>query len=132
MMNPDHLENLQTAVYRNTAQDPMWLGYWIKHFVEAEEIAWPNLAQDIGVSTENLVLLCLCRTPRPDHFQEDLRVVCDRTGAREESVSRILRQEQAMMQWRENTSPASTGWLAAASDGEDTPDQGTELEDDED
>src|SRR5262245_32582546 len=131
-MNPDHLESLYAAVYRNTGQDPAWLGYWFKHFVEAEEMTWTDLAPDLVIPTENIVLLCLCRTPRPDHFQEDLRVVCDRTGAREEAVSRILRQEQAMMHWREKTSPTSTGWLTAASDGEDPPSQGTEFDDDED
>jgi hypothetical protein len=132
-MTPEQLESLHAAVYRNTGQDPMWLGYWIKHFVESEEMAWPDVALEMEISSDNLVLLCLCRTPRPDHFQEDLRVVCERTGAKEEVVARIIRQEQAMMHWRENASSASTGWLLAASDGEELPDTDhAEIDDDED
>jgi hypothetical protein len=121
-MTPEQLNSLHAAVFRNTGQDPIWLGYWLKRFVEAEDIAWSGLAQEMGVSRDNLVLLCLCRTPRADHFQEDLRVVCERTGAREEVVARIIRQEQAMMHWREGTPSASTGWLLAASDREEPPD----------
>lgn len=133
-MTPEQLENLYAAVYRNTGQDPAWIGYWFKNFIESEETAWAELAKELGTSEENLVLLCLCRTPRSDHFQEDLRVVCERTGAKEEVVSRIIRQEQAMMHWRDNTSSAPTGWLLAASDHqEEIPDedQGTEKNEDE-
>jgi hypothetical protein len=131
-MTPEQLETLHAAVYRNTGQDPMWLGYWVKHFLESEEMAQPDLATELGISSDNLALLCLCRTPRPDHFQEDLRVVCDRTGAREEVLARIIRQEQAMMHWRDTASPASGGWLLAASDHEEPSDPGTETDDDED
>jgi hypothetical protein len=115
-MTPEQLESLHAAVYRKTGQDPAWIGYWFKNFLESEEIAWAELAHELGTSEENLVLLCLCRTPRSDHFQEDLRVVCERTGAKEEVVARIIRQEQAMMHWRESTSSTSKGWLLAASD----------------
>jgi hypothetical protein len=133
-MTSEQLKALHAAVYRNTGQDPMWLGYWLKQFVESEDSSWSELAQELGVSSDRLVLLCLCRTPRADHFQEDLRVVCERTGAREESVARIVRQEQAMMRWRENPPSASTGWLLAASDGDDSTgsDQSSGAEDDED
>jgi hypothetical protein len=133
-MTPEELEGLHAAVYRNTGQDPMWLGYWLNHFVEYEELAWPDLAQELGISSDQMVLLCLCRTPRADHFQEDLRVVCERTGAREEVVALIIRQEQAMMRWRENTPSEGTGWLLAASDRDETTnsDQGAASDDDED
>lgn len=131
-MTPEQLESLHAAVYRNTSQDPMWLGYWIKHYVDSEETAWPDVAQEMGISGDNLALLCLCRTPRPDHFQEDLRVVCERTGAREEVVARIIRQEQAMMHWREGTPSASTGWLLAASDREEHSDADQDAESDGD
>jgi len=133
-MTSDQLKALHAAVYRNTGQDPTWLGYWLKHFVESEELAWSDLAQELGISDEKLVLLCLCRTPRPEHFQEDLRVACERTGANEEPVARIVRQEQAMMRWRGNAAAAPTGWLLAASDRDDSTasDQDSGIEDDED
>jgi hypothetical protein len=132
-MTPEQLDDLHASVYRNTGEDPMWLGYWLKQFVESEEFAWSDLAQQLGTSTDKLVLLCLCRTPRPDHFQEDLRVVCERTGAREVEVARIVRQEQAMMRWREDPAPNSTGWFLAASDRDESThaDQGVESRDDE-
>ncbi len=116
-MTKEQLEGLYAAVYRNTGEDPTWLGYWLKRFIEFEDRTWPDLAQQLGISSENLVLLCLCRTPRLENFQEDLRVVCQRTGAREEVVARIVREEQAMKRWRENASGTSKGWLLAASDG---------------
>ena len=133
-MTPEQLESLHAAVYRNTGQDPMWVGYWIKHFVESEDMPWRDLAKELGTSSENLVLLCLCRTPRSDHFQEDLHVICKRTGANEEEVARIIRQEQAIMHWQETTSSASRGWLLAASDRPERPDadEGVEKDDDED
>jgi len=133
-MTPEQLEILHAAVYRNTGQDPMWIGYWMKHFVESEGMAWPDLAQELGTSSDNVVLLCLCRTPRSDHFQEDLRVVCERTGAKEDVLARVIRQEQAIVHWRGKTPSASTGWLLAASDREEPPDanQGAEADDDED
>jgi hypothetical protein len=133
-MTPEQLRSLHAAVYRNTANDPMWLGYWIKQFVESENMGWPELARELETSDDNLVLLCLCRTPRSDHFQEDLRVVCARTGAKEEVLARIIRQEQAMAHWRETTSSTSRGWLLAASDREEAAhgDHDAETEDDED
>jgi hypothetical protein len=131
-MTPEQQESLHAAVYRNTGQDPMWLGYWLNRYAEAERLAWPELAQELGISGDNLILLCLCRTPRAAHFQEDLHVVCERTGAKEEVVARIIRQEQAMLHWREGASPASTGWLLAASDRQDLPDASDDLEIDDD
>lgn len=118
-MTPEQLEHLHACVYRQTGQDPLWVGYWIKRFVESEELTLVQVAQTLGISGDNLVLLCLCRTPRSDCFQEDLRVLCERTGAKEEEIARIIRQEQAMIRWRDHQTPDSAGWLMAASDGED-------------
>jgi hypothetical protein len=131
-MTPDQLKDLHAAVYRNTGQDPMWLGYWLKQFSQSEDLSWDDVAQELGISNEELVLVCLCRTPRADHFQEDIGVVCRRTGAREDQLARIVRQEQAMARWRANTPSTSTGWFLAASDRQDLPESIPEAESDDD
>ena len=61
------------------------------------------------------MLLSLCWTPRPDHFQEDLAVVCRQTGADQVALAALLRQEQGLARWAERA-PAPQGWLMAASD----------------
>src|SRR5262245_19272041 len=94
----------------------MWAGYWINQFAKSEEMEWPDVAKELGASVDDLVLLCLCRTPRPDHFAEDIAVICKRTGVKEDVLTRILRQEQAMKRWQEKTSSDVKGWLLAASD----------------
>jgi len=131
-MTPEQLKHLQASVYRQTGQDPLWVGYWIKRFVESEELTLAQLAQNLGISHDKLVLLCLCRTPRSDCFQEDLRVICERTGATEEETARIIRQEQAMIRWRENQTSDSRGWLMAASDGEERDEDDAKDDDHED
>jgi hypothetical protein len=115
-MRSEDKASLQTAVFRQTAADPVWLGYWLARHQQTERLQAQQLADKMGVPMDNLALVCLCRTPRSDHFAEDLRVVCRRTGAREEVLAQVLRQEQALHQWTETGIPKSTGWLMAASD----------------
>ena len=121
-MTPENLENLQSSVFRNSGHDPMWLGFWINRYVESEGVNMPGVAAELGISIDSLALFCLCRTPRPDHFQEDLTVVCGRTGAKIEIAALIIRQEQAMMRWREAGGTGKAGWMLAASDANEPSD----------
>jgi len=120
-MTPDQLESLYASVFRNASEDPKWLGYWIVRFMHSERLPRSELAAQFGITEHALVLLCLCRTPRPEHFQEDIHVVSERTGAREEEIARMIRQENALANWRDNRSVTHTGWLLAASDREVQP-----------
>jgi hypothetical protein len=115
-MKPEDKASLLAAVFRQTGADPIWLGYWLARHGQAERLRPDQLAQLMGVSVDNLALLCLCRTPRADHFREDLRIVCERTGTREDVLAQVLRQEQTLHQWTEMGAPKPTGWLMAASD----------------
>jgi len=119
-MNPEDLNSLYDAVARNTGDDPRFMGYLVRRFADSENKGWNDLAQELELSVENVVLLCLCRTPRPERFQEDLRVICARTGANQDVVARLIRQEQAIVRWQ-NKSPGTTaGWLLAASDSDES------------
>ena len=120
-MTPDQLESLYASVFRNTGKDPKWLGYWIGRFIDSERLPRSELARQFGITEHALALLCLCRTPRPEHFQEDIHVVSERTGAREEDIARVIRQENVLARWRDNTSVTPAGWLLAASDREAEP-----------
>src|SRR5437667_7374730 len=115
-MKPEDKASLHAAVFRQTAADPVWLGYWLARHQQTEQLQADQLAEKMGVPMDNLPLLCLCRTPRADHFREDLRVVCQRTGAREAVLAQVLRQEQALHQWTQTGAPKPSGWLMAASD----------------
>jgi hypothetical protein len=99
-MKPDEKQALNSAVLRNTGDDPLWMGFWLKRFGQSENIDTSNVAQQLGVDVDSFTLLCLCRAPREDHFQDDIEVACNRTGAHPEMLMRIIRQ----------------GWLMAASD----------------
>jgi len=114
MATPDR-KRLWKSVLRQTAQDAVWLGYWLRRHRRTEKRTISQLAGLLGMSVEGLVLLSLCQTPREDHFREDLQVICHRTGANQGELARILRQEQGLARWAENSSPAE-GWLMAASD----------------
>jgi hypothetical protein len=123
-MTPEDLESLQSSVFRISGHDPMWLGYWINRYVESEGLKPLNVATELGITVDSLSRFCLCRTPRPDNFQEDLTVVCERTGAKIDVAARIIRQEQAMMRWRdEGRSSGAAGWMLAASDADEPPDK---------
>jgi hypothetical protein len=118
-MKPEDKQKLNAAVLRATGEDPIWLGYWIKRFEQSEGVHSAEVANQLGLGVDSLVLLCLCRLPRVEHFQDDLRIICHRTGAKEDALARIIRQEQALTKWRAPKSPETTGWLLAASDSDD-------------
>ena len=77
-MSPEEKASLHAAVLRNTAQNPAWLGYWLARHQQSEDLDEQQLADKLGIAMDNLVLLCLCRTPRDDQFKADLEAVCQR------------------------------------------------------
>jgi hypothetical protein len=120
-MKRDDKASLHAAVLRNTARDPAWLGFWLARHQQTEDLDEPQLAGKLGITMDNFVLLCLCRTPRDGNlFKEDLRVVCRKTGASELALAQVLRQEQNRYQWSQ-AQPTDRGWLAAASDAPPEP-----------
>jgi hypothetical protein len=118
-MKPEEKQALNAAVLRATGEDPTWLGYWIDRFKQNEGIQTAEIAEQLGLRADALVLLCLCKTPRAEHFQDDLKAVCQRTGAKDDALARIIRQGQALSKWRGRASEDATGWLLAASDGDE-------------
>lgn len=115
-MKPEDRASLHAAVFRNTAQDAAWIGHWLARHQQTENLDEEQLAQKLGIAVDNLVLLCLCRSPRSDHFQEDLRVVCKRTGASEKVLAQVLKQEQTLYGMSRSGQGSTSGWLMAASD----------------
>ncbi len=129
-MIPDDKASLHAAIWRNTTRDPSWLGFWLARHEQTEDIDESQLAAKLGVTIENLVMLCLCRTPREDsQFKGDLRVICQKTGASEPVLAQLLRQEQNRFTWSQ-TKKTGGGWLAAASDAPPEPSDDSEPMDD--
>jgi hypothetical protein len=118
-MKPEDKQALNAAVLRVSAGDPTWIGYWIELFLQREGIHADEISSQLGLSADALALLCLCKTPRTDNFEEDLRFICKRTGAKDEVLARIVRQGQALSKWSAQTQTDTTGWLLAASDADD-------------
>ena len=127
-MTDEDIESLRESVYRATASDSKWLGYWLGRFISSERLSWNELSSQLGIPLDGVATLSLCRTPRPDYFQEDVLVVCERTGANVNELIRIIRQEQAMERWSQQKTESPTGWLLAASDAPEDlpPERGTE------
>jgi hypothetical protein len=119
-MTEPHRRRLWKSVLQQTARDPIWLGYWLRRHRRTENLTPSRLAARLGLSLEGLIVLSLCRTPRDDHFPEDLDVVCRRTGANEMELARLMRQEQGLARWEQSPPPAQ-GWLMAASDAPPEP-----------
>jgi hypothetical protein len=94
-MTASNDEGLWKSVFRRTGRDPLWVGFWLRLHRLHERIGPARLAARLGLDQHGLVLLSLCRAPREDHFRADLEVLCQRTGADEITLARILRQEQA-------------------------------------
>jgi hypothetical protein len=135
-MTGKNRRRLWKSVLRQTANDPIWLGHWLRRHRRSEKLPPSRLAERLGLPLEGLIVLSLCRTPRDDHFHEDLDVVCRRTGANEAELARLLRQEQGLARWEKHPPPAQ-GWLMAASDAppeppsaEDQPPEGAASHDD--
>jgi len=103
-------------VFRQTARDPAWLGYWLHSHQEHEGLDAAGLAIKLGLAMDRYVLLCLCRTPRADHFREDVEAICRRTGVKEIELLRLLRQEQNLEKLSQAGEAPARGWLMAASD----------------
>jgi hypothetical protein len=116
-MTPPERRQLWRSVLRHTGRDPRRVGHWLRRHRRSEGLTPGALARNLGVTVKGIVLLSLCLTPREDHFQDDLGVICTRTGADPVALARLLRQEQALARW-EGTAPAPEGWLMAASDSE--------------
>jgi hypothetical protein len=114
MTRPDR-KMLWKSVLRLTGRDPSRVGYWLRRHRRSEGLRPAALARQLGIGLKKLVLLSLCQAPQERHFREDLAAICRRTGANEEALSRVLRQEQALAHWSE-CPPANRGWLMAASD----------------
>ncbi len=115
-MTSEERLSLEGAVFRQTAKDPAWLGYWLHSHQEHEGLDAARLAKKLGLPMDRYVLLCLCRTPRVDQFRVDMEAICRRTGVKELDLLRLLRQEQNLERLGQIGAAPAQGWLMAASD----------------
>lgn len=118
-MNREEKKALNASVLRVTSEDPKWLGYWLNRYQCSEATTPDDVAARLGIGVPGLALLSLCKSPRPGNFSDDLRVACERTGAKVEVLAAILRQEQALSSWHNPGAVKTSGWLLAASDADD-------------
>jgi hypothetical protein len=131
-MNPLERDSLHAAVFRNTAEDPAFIGYWLARHQQTENLDDQPLADKLGLAMDKLVMLCLCRTPRESSFRDDLTAICRYTGAPEELLAQILRREQVLLGWQKTAPPGQSGWLMAASDRPPNEEKSSEMPEDQD
>jgi hypothetical protein len=115
-MTPEQPAGLRAAVFRRTARDPVWVGYWLRRHQDRERLSEAELAEHLGLTMEQYAWLCLCRVPRADRLRDDLEAICRRTGVRELDLLRLLRQEQNLAMLDGGGPASAQGWLMAAAD----------------
>ena len=121
-MKPQDQASLHAAVFSKTARDPDWVGYWLARHQQTEDLDEDQLAAKLGMTMDNLVLLCLCRTPRDGaQFKQDVDAICQKTGVDRLVLKNLLRQEKNHLRWAQTPPPQAGGYLAAAADAPPEP-----------
>jgi hypothetical protein len=82
-------EWLETAARRALEHD--WLLAGVLHeYKRLEGIDEPKLLERLGCDQERARLLSLCRCPRPDEFEEDVREIAERLALDPERLAAVL------------------------------------------
>jgi hypothetical protein len=106
------------SALRRSRKDSSWLGYWLFHQRSREKLKVKEQARQLGISINQLVSLCLCMTPRKEHFQDDIQAICQHCKITATVLAGLLRKEWTLAQWQGDaqTQASQSGWLMAASE----------------
>ncbi len=109
----NHLE----ALARRVEDDPYFLSCFLTLHAKSEGLDEPMLARSLGCSTENMVLVRLCRAPgtEPAQFRKDIDEIATRFQLRQDSLIQAVRLGQALFHMSHPES-TGTGTLMAARD----------------
>lgn len=84
-------------------QYPAFMAYVLQRIMTYEHVDEEQLAMRLGISLTNLTRLALCKRPRPDpeHFNADVQVIADYTGANMTELLRLLRTVDTLEAFQE-------------------------------
>ena len=83
-------KNLLHIAAIRTAREPMFWGHRLAAL--RGETAPEAHAKTLGMDLEQYVTLCLCRAPRAEKRDEDIKVVADRVGCDCDVLANLLEQ----------------------------------------
>jgi hypothetical protein len=120
-------EPLQSLA-RHVEDDPFFLASLLKLYAHGERLDDAGLAAAIGCRPEDLVMIRLCRAPRPDAagFREDVSRVAERFGADRQKLAAVVRRslvirKMSMSKMSMSKSPQEGSLLAARDHDEEKP-----------
>ena len=117
------------ALAQRVRHDPFFLASALTIYAESEAMDDHQLAAQLGCSSESLVLLRLCRRPRPEppHFRQDVDLIAARFGLRADALAAAVRRADAVTALR-RVAQGTQGTLIAARDRRDDQVPGAETE----
>jgi hypothetical protein len=71
---------LREGLHRLSQRDKMFCGFALACLRACRQQTVTEQAADLGISEGALAALAMCRTPRPDHHDEDLAAVAGKIG----------------------------------------------------
>jgi hypothetical protein len=116
MTHSDDARILAYAANRAKAH-PHYLGWMLARYSTLENIAEPDLAQILGITSHDLARLSLCLRPRADCFAEDVEHISatfNLDAGRLAQIVRFVESVEAMADSDTSTVSAESGLLMAA------------------
>ena len=107
---------LRAAALRLTEASPAFVGFWLARHRRHHGLTERQLVDQLGTKSHRLPLLALCSTPRPDHFEADVRAITDKFGASPTALAAVISVEQVRY-----VASAETVSCQAAPTAEDAP-----------
>lgn len=77
-------------LFHLSTRDRLFIGHALAAQRQTQRIGVDEQARRLGLSLELLARLALCRTPRPDHYSQDLKRVGRFVGLTAEAVQQLL------------------------------------------
>jgi hypothetical protein len=109
------LEHLAARV----GSDPLFLAHALAEYARTENLDDDGLAAALGCPRPDLARLKLCRAPRPDAFQADVRAVAVAFALSATVLANVVRQGQAFARLRgAAAAEGAPGFLLAARDAD--------------
>ena len=106
--------------------DPFFLACPLRLYATSAGLSEQELAERLGCPVQTLVLLRLCRAPKPEgrQFQKDIARIADTYQVHADVLTDAVRRGQAIWHLRQGTASGAGSLLAARdSDGDVNPEE---------
>jgi hypothetical protein len=110
------------ALAARAETESFFLAWLLAAYARSQGQDDPALAADLGCRVEELVMLRLCRAPRPEsrEFWEDVRRIAQRFGIAPQRLAEVVKRGRVIRLFQA-PAPAAGGFLMAARDREPEP-----------